>query len=341
MLAGCSSLPTPAGWKSQSTVQAEEMNALVRDVIQYDIDNPVERIDPCASIAKPNKYMPAEATSMYYLSMVSCQALAGTVPVPESTSAIALREIASLEKAKIKSKGEMTKVVANTLMGVARLGVDLDIASKDRESRERIADTERSGDSIPTISVGGDYITGEGNANSTTTTDSNDNTETTTTTADSHDTTTTDSNDNTETTTTTTTDSNDNTETTTTTDSHDNTETTTDHSVTNNNYAAPAEEGEDPVIEDLHARCHYDAETDDDRIRCNINYQKAQLLEALRKCDDNGWARDGDECGDELEDRHTWAKRMGLIYDPARMTYVLPTDEEEEEEEGGSPPVAQ
>ena len=337
LVSGCGSIPLPAGWVSQDTVQQKNLDDLAGKIIEK--ITPPEPVNLCDSIREPGKFARPGEISNYYIAMAGC--LAGAEPPPPSGLVGALSNIEKSRREILRGSNDRTRLIAESLLGVARLGVDLEIAKKDRESRERIADAENSGDDSPGIQVGGDYIIGNENANQST--DSHDdNRVTTTTETTTSETTTSDSNDDnratttTETTTseTTTSDSNDDnratttTETTTseTTTSDSNDDNRVDNRVTNN--AAPADDdeggGDDPpVISDLHARCIYDSETEQDRLDCNRTYQNSERRVVYQKCESNGWTRDSEQCLSEIADRDEWARKMGLEWNDEKMTYQL------------------
>ena len=320
LLSGCGSIPLPGGWVSQDTKQQQNLDALAAKVIEK--IEPPQQVNVCDSIREPGKFARSAEIANYYIAMAGC--LGAVDAPPPSALPRVLAELEESRRQIIRGGLDRARIVADSLLGVARLGVDLDIAKKDRESRERISNAENSGNDSPGVTVGGDYIVGDGNSNDnradeTTTTTS---TSTTSSNDDNSETTTSSNDDNSETTTTTSTTTS--TSTSTTSSNDDNREDNrVDNRVTNN--AAPVGDDAEPVITDLHARCHYNAETDAERVACNVQYQNAQRLEVYKKCDSNSWARDGDECADELSDRNTWAKRMGLEWNAERKTYEVIT----------------
>ena len=336
LVSGCGSIPLPPGWVSQDTVQQQNLDELAGKIIEK--ITPPDPVNLCDSIRQPGKFARPGEISNYYIAMAGC--IAGVDPPPPSGLVGALSNIEKSRREILRGSNDRARLVADSLLGVARLGVDLEIAKKDRESRERIADAENSGDGSPGIQVGGDYIIGNENANETTSSnDDNSETNTTTTSTETSETTTTTSSndDNSETTTTetSTTDSNDDnratttTETTTTetstTDSND--DNRVDNRVTNNAApVAPADDDDEadaPVISDLHARCIYEAETEQDRLDCNRTYQNSERRVVYQKCESNSWARDSEQCLSEIADRDEWARKMGLEWNDERMTYQL------------------
>ena len=271
LLTGCGSLPLPAGWVSQDTVQQQNLDALAGKII--DRITPPEHVNVCSALRPPGKFAREVEISNYYIVMAGC--LASVEAPPPSRLVDALGNLEESRREILRGSSDRARIVADSLLGIARLGVDLDIASKDRESRERISDAENSGGSAsPSVSVGGDYIVGDGNSGATESTSSS-----------------------------------------------------VDNRVDNRTSEVPAPAAESPVIDDVHARCHYEAEDDADRVACNVTYQNSERRVVYGRCSASGWSLDSDECVKRLADRDVWAARMGLRWNSERQTYeILPQE---------------
>ena len=276
VVAGCGSMPLPAGWVSQDTVQQRNLDALAEKIIAK--ITPAEPVNFCSALRAPGKFARPVEVSSYYIVMAGC--LASAEPPPPSELVGALGDIEESRRAILRGSGDRARIVADSLLGIARLGVDLDIASKDRESRERISDAENSGGSAsPSVSVGGDYIIGDGNSGATSSTSSS-----------------------------------------------------VDNRVDNrtSEVPAPSTGSASPVIDDVHARCHYEAEDDADRVACNVTYQNSERRVVYGRCSASGWSHDSDECVKRLSDRDVWAARMGLRWNSDRQTYeIIPQESRE------------
>ena len=353
-LGGCGSIPLPAGWVSQDTVQQQNLDALAGKIIEK--IQPPAAINVCSALQPPSKFARSAEVSNYYIAMAGC--LASVEPPPPDGSFGALREIEQSRRKILSSSGERARLVAESLLGVARLGVDLEIASKDRESRERIADAENSSSGLPSISVGGDYVVGDGSSGSTSSVDNSssdssvdssgstssvdssssdssvDSSGSTSSVDNSSSDSSVDSSGSTSSVDSSSSDSSVDSSGSTTTSTVDNRvdNSSADNRVDNRVYGSEEEEDEAPVVDDLHAQCYLEADTDLERVQCNVQYQNSERRVAYRKCDTNGWERGSDECLSEITDRDTWAERMGLVWNSERQTYVLPPSTEEEEE---------
>ena len=88
-LGGCGSIPLPAGWVSQDTVQQQNLDALAGKIIEK--IQPPAAINVCSALQPPSKFARSAEVSNYYIAMAGC--LASVEPPPPDGSFGALREI--------------------------------------------------------------------------------------------------------------------------------------------------------------------------------------------------------------------------------------------------------
>ena len=252
LMASCSSMPLPEGWETENTKNRK----LEIDLLEKQLAEENAKPEPkgkCESIMAPIRGSSDIAIATYYTAMAGCTGGLGDPALLAESQAVQLsNEFESTRREKAKNKTALARIFTDGILGVARMGVDIEIAKDNRESNEKIAkyshdlalkELENPGKGAIWVTDGGVYTTNEGSNNPIT--EDNDVTTTTTTTTDSRDLSTVDShddysqdNDQTTTTTedndqtTTTTEDNDVTETTTTTDSNDQTTTNNDNRVT-------------------------------------------------------------------------------------------------------------
>ena len=240
LMASCSSMPLPEGWETENTKNRK----LEIDLLEKQLAEENAKPEPkgkCESIMAPIRGSSDIAIATYYTAMAGCTGGLGDPALLAESQAVQLsNEFESTRREKAKNKTALARIFTDGILGVARMGVDIEIAKDNRESNEKIAkyshdlalkELENPGKGSIWVTDGGVYTTNEGSNNPIT--EDNDVTTTTTTTTDSRDLSTVDSHDDY---------SQDNDQTTTTTEDNDVTETTTN----NDNRVTPAPNVPDP-----------------------------------------------------------------------------------------------
>ena len=179
-ITGCSSIPLPAGWESQSTKNTKEQNELVLKLARIAEDSQAEpAAHPCASIQRPesDESDNTAAYNAYYLSVVACMAIAGNARQQASPATVAIKEIEKTRRAELDKKSKMGQLWMNGLGGFFGTAADVYISSEDRKSREKIAGWKHQRDlkELEYPDEGSIWVTGGGVYNQDSHNDSSDN----------------------------------------------------------------------------------------------------------------------------------------------------------------------
>ena len=242
LMSGCSSMPMPDGWETENTKNRKLEIELLEKQLAEENAKP-EPKGKCDSIMAPIRGSSDIAIATYYTAMAGCTGGLGDPALMAESQAVQLsNDFEATRRENAKNKTALARIFTDGILGVARMGVDIEIAKDNRESNEKIAkyshdlalkELENPGKGAIWVSDGSTYTTNADSNNPHTEDNDVTTTTTTTTTTDSRDLSTVDSHDDY---------SQDNDQTTTTTEDNDVTETTTN----NDNRVTPAPNVPDP-----------------------------------------------------------------------------------------------
>ena len=199
MLGGCSSMPLPEGWETENTKNRKLEIELLEKQLAEENAKP-EPKGKCESIMAPIRGSSDIAIATYYTAMAGCTGGLGDPALMVESPAVQLsNDFEATRRENAKNKTALARIFTDGILGVARMGVDIEIAKDNRESNEKIAkyghelalkELENPGKGAIWVTDGGVYTTNEGSNNPIT--EDND----VTTTTDNRDLSTVDSNDN-------------------------------------------------------------------------------------------------------------------------------------------------